>query len=273
MVYQERRGNMRSRTGLSARMALDVLKYILALSLLVYLVARGTQALGYYWQWYRVPRYLFEASGKGLKPGPLLEGLLVTLRITGLGLVLAFLFGLAAVLLRLSGSFTGRALSRAYLELVRNTPLLIQLFFLYFALAPVLGMSAFSTAVLSLSLFEGAYISEILRAGILGVPVGQWEGALSLGMSPWEAYRFVVLPQAFRNVLPPLASQAISLVKDTALVSTIAISDLTMQGQAIVSETFLTFEIWFVVAAIYLTVTLGLSVLAHALEGGAGHPA
>jgi polar amino acid transport system permease protein len=261
------------RTGLSARTAWDVGKYVLVLAGLTLLVARGTQALGYYWQWYRVPGYLVDLSSAGLEAGPLLKGLLVTLHITGLSLVLAFLFGLAAVLLRLSGSFTGRAVSRAYLELVRNTPLLIQLFFLYFAIAPVLGMSAFATAVLSLSLFEGAYISEILRAGILGVARGQWEAGLSLGMKPWETLRHVVLPQAFRNVLPPLTSQAISLVKDTALVSTIAISDLTMQGQAIVSETFLAFEIWFVVAAVYLVLTLGLSVAAHALDGLAGKPA
>jgi polar amino acid transport system permease protein len=264
---------MRSRTGQPVRTAFDVLEYALVLSLLVFLVAKGTQALGYYWQWYRVPRYLFEPSGGGFAAGPLLKGLEVTLTITGLSMVLAFLFGLAAVLLRLSGSFTGRAVAKTYLELVRNTPLLIQLFFLYFALAPVFNMNAFSTAVLSLSLFEGAYITEILRAGILGVPKGQWEGAVSLGMSPWESYRHVVLPQAVRNVLPPLTSQAISLVKDTALVSTIAISDLTMQGQAIVSETFLTFEIWFVVAAIYLAVTLTLSVMAHGLEARFGHPA
>jgi polar amino acid transport system permease protein len=264
---------MRSRTGQPVRTAFDVLEYALVLSLLVFLVAKGTQALGYYWQWYRVPRYLVEHTGTGFAAGPLLMGLKVTLTITGLSMVLAFLFGLAAVLLRLSSSFTGRAVAKAYLELVRNTPLLIQLFFLYFALAPVLGMNALSTAVLSLSLFEGAYISEILRAGILGVPKGQWEGAVSLGMSPWESYRHVVLPQAVRNVLPPLTSQAISLVKDTALVSTIAISDLTMQGQAIVSETFLAFEIWFAVAAIYLALTLTLSVLAHGLEARLGHPA
>jgi polar amino acid transport system permease protein len=261
------------RTGPWARTAWDVSKYVLALAALAFLVARGAASLGYYWQWYRVPGYLIERTDAGLAAGPLLKGLLVTLHITGLSLVLAFLFGLAAVLLRLSGSFTGRALSRVYLELVRNTPLLIQLFFLYFALAPVLGMSAFATAVLSLSLFEGAYISEILRAGIQGVARGQWEAGLSLGMKPGQAYRYVVLPQAFRSVLPPLTSQAISLVKDTALVSTIAISDLTMQGQAIVSETFLAFEIWFVVAAIYLVLTLGLSTAAHALEGLAGKPA
>ncbi|HOW99613.1 MAG TPA: amino acid ABC transporter permease, partial [Deltaproteobacteria bacterium] len=110
---------MRKAAGIPARAVFDVLKYVLVISLLVYLVVRGTQALGYYWQWYRVPRYLFAPTGEGFVAGPLLKGLLVTLRITGLSLVLAFLFGLVAVLLRLSGSFTGRAVSRAYLELVR----------------------------------------------------------------------------------------------------------------------------------------------------------
>ena len=117
-------------------------------------------------------------------------------------------------------------------------------------------MERYASAVLALSLFEGAYISEIIRSGILGVPKGQWEAALSSGMNTWETYRFVILPQAVRNILPPLTGQAVSLIKDSALVSTIAIYDLTMQGQAIVSETFLVFEIWFTVAAIYLVFTI-----------------
>ncbi len=96
---------------------------------------------------------------------------------------------------------------------------------------------------------------------------GSGEASRSLGLSTWESYRHVILPQAFTLVLPPLTSQAVSLVKDTALVSTIAIYDLTMQGQAVVAETFLAFEIWFVVAAMYLVLTLSLSVLAHRLEG------
>jgi polar amino acid transport system permease protein len=98
------------------------------------------------------------------------------------------------------------------------------------------------------------------------VPKGQWEAGLGSGLSVFEVYRFVVLPQAVRNILPPLTSQAISLVKDSALVSTIAIYDLTMQGQAIVSETFLVFEIWLTVAAVYLAITMTLSVLVHRME-------
>jgi len=248
------------------RILIDTGKFALLILFLVYLLARGMTSLGYHWQWYRVPRYLLVSAPDGLSAGPLLRGLMVTLRITAVSMVLAFLIGLAAVLLRLSGSFSARGVSRVYLELVRNTPLLIQLFFLYFVISPIVGMDAYASAVLALSLFEGAYISEIIRSGILGIPKGQWEAALSSGMNAWETYRLVILPQAVRNILPPLTGQAISLIKDSALVSTIAIYDLTMQGQAIVSETFLAFEIWLTVAFIYLIFTITLSMLANSME-------
>ncbi|MRR36425.1 amino acid ABC transporter permease, partial [bacterium] len=240
--------------------------YVLVIMLVITVITMGTRSLGYYWQWYRVPAFLFRFTDTGFVPGPLLLGLLVTLRIAAVSLLLAFFFGLAAVMLGLSGSLAGRAIGRVYLELIRNTPLLIQLFFMYFVVSPLVGINAFTTAVLTLSLFEGAYVSEILRAGILSVDKGQWEASRSLGLGTWETYRFVILPQAFVHVLPPLTSQSISLIKDTALVSTIAIYDLTMQGQAIVAETFLSFEVWFVVAAMYLAVTLSLSVLVNGLE-------
>ncbi|MDT8273610.1 MAG: amino acid ABC transporter permease [Desulfomonilia bacterium] len=244
----------------------DLLKFLFFAAGMILLLISGTRTLEYHWQWYRVPRYLFRITEEGFTSGPLLDGLLVTFQITGVSLFLAFSLGLVAVLFRLSNSFSARALARAYLELIRNTPLLIQLFFLYFVISPIVGMNAFSSAVLALSLFEGAYISEIFRAGILSVPKGQWEAAYSSGLNSFEVYRFVVLPQAVRNIIPPLTSQAISLIKDSALVSTIAIYDLTMRGQAIVAETFLAFEIWFTVAAIYLAITISLSALVSVLE-------
>jgi polar amino acid transport system permease protein len=235
-------------------------------AVLVWLAVQGSEHLGYNWQWYRVPRYLATVKDGHLHAGPLLEGLLVTLRITGVGLVLALVFGLVTAVARLSRSWTAQLLARGYLELIRNTPLLIQLFFIYFVLAPILGLERFTAAVLALSLFEGAYASEIMRAGILAVPRGQWEAASSLGLGSLSTYRHVVLPQALRLVLPPLTSQAVSLVKNSALVSTIAIYDLTMHGEAIIAETFLTFEIWFTVAAIYLLLTVALATLASRLE-------
>ena len=176
------------------------------------------------------------------------------------------IFGLIAALLRLSDSFVGRATARCYVEIIRNTPLLVQIFFLYFVLAPILGFSRFYAGVLALSLFEGAYASEIFRAGIVSIQKGQWEAAHSLGLSKYGTYRYVILPQAIRRVLPPLTGQAISLIKDSALVSTIAIYDLTMEGRAIIAETFLTFEIWFTIAAIYLTITISLSIIVNVME-------
>jgi polar amino acid transport system permease protein len=245
---------------------IDSGKFFLLAGIVVWLLSAGTGGLGYQWQWYRVPRFLFTTDGGGWTAGPLLQGLLVTLRISVLSLVCMFVLALTTALLRLSGSFTARALARGYLELIRNTPLLIQIFFVYFVLSPVLDIGAFASAVLALSLFEGAYAAEILRAGIVSIHRGQWEAAHSLGLGAFDTYRSVILPQAVRRVLPPLAGQAISLIKDSSLVSTIAIYDLTMEGQKIVSETFLVFEIWFTVAAIYLVMTLGLSLAVRILE-------
>jgi len=245
---------------------IDLLKFALLAVVLTTVMIRSTEGLGYHWQWYRVPRYLLSAAEGAWMPGLLLKGLFVTLQITAVGLVVASAFGLVTALMRLSNSILARMLARLYLELIRNTPLLVQLFFIYFVLSPVLAISGFTSAVLALSLFEGAYASEIIRAGILSIPRGQWEAAFSIGLNTWRTYRLVILPQALRSIAPPLTGQAISLIKDSALVSTIAIYDLTMQGQTIVAETYLVFEIWFTVAAIYLVITLALSFTVAFME-------
>lgn len=197
----------------------------------------------------------------------MLQGLWLTLEITAISLLLSLFIGLLTALMRLSISPMARGIARVYLELIRNTPLLIQIFIIYFVFAPILDFGRFSSAVLALSLFEGAYASEIIRAGILAIPRGQWEASASLGLTKAQSYRQIILPQALRQMIPPLTSQGISLIKDSALVSTIAIYDLTMQGQQIIAETFLSFEIWFTVAAIYLAVTITLSFLVSYLEG------
>ncbi len=247
--------------------SLHIFAFILLLSGLAVLLYVNSLSLGYKWQWYRIPGYLLTKNAVGhTVPGALLRGFGVTLEISGISMVFTVLIGLFTAFLRLSSSVVGRTLARIYLELIRNTPLLIQILFTYFVIAPLLELSPFVSAVISLSLFEGAYTSEIIRGGIISVPGGQWESAYSLGLSTLDTYRFIILPQTFSQILPPLASQSVSLIKDSALVSTIAIVDLTMAGQEIVSETFLTFEVWFTVAVIYLTITVPVSLVIRSLE-------
>lgn len=244
----------------------DVLLYLAVIGLLIWAVLSGSESLGYDWQWNRVMRYLYSTRGGEFHFGPLLKGLLVTAQITLISMSLSLLFGMTAMLLGRSRSILGRIIAKGYVQSVRNTPLLIQLYVIYFVVAPILGMGAFTSAVLALSLFEGAYMAEIFRAGILAVPKGQWEAASSLGLTPYLSYRYIILPQAVRNVLPPLTSQMISLVKDSALVATISVFEMTMQGQTIISETFMVFEIWFTVSAIYLAINFSLSLAVRMME-------
>lgn len=244
----------------------DTAQFLLLLALIFWFFNRSVEDMGYNWQWYQIPSYLYSWDENGFVPGPLLYGLGVTAKISAISLLCAFSIGLLTALLRLSSSVPAKVVSRLYLEISRNTPLLIQLFFLYFVMGPILGLDRFWAAVLALSLFEGAYASEIFRSGIVSVEKGQWEASHSLGLSYKHAYRLIVIPQAVRRVLPPLASQAISLIKDSALVSTIAVYDLTMATQILISETFLTFELWFTAALMYFVITIILSLMVSGLE-------
>lgn len=229
-------------------------------------VLSGAEGVGYDWQWYRVWRYLGRWTEGAFVPGPLLDGLGMTVRIALSGLVLATLAGFGAALLRLSPWAAGRGLAHAYIGCLRNTPLLLQLFFVYFLIAPMIGVGPFGAAVLALGLFEGAYMAELFRAGLQSVPRAQWEAGISLGLGAWGTLRMVMLPQAVRRILPPLTSQLVSLIKDTSLVSAIAVADLTMQAQVVIADTFLAFEIWLIVAALYLLLTLCVAVPARWLE-------
>ena len=149
---------------------------------------------------------------------------------------------------------------------LRNTPLLLQLFCVSFLFAPAIGVGPFGAAVLALGLFEGAYMAELFRAGLQSVPRAQWEAGISLGLGVWNTLRLVILPQAVRRMLPPLTSQLVSLIKDTSLVSAIAVADLTMQAQVLIADTFLAFEIWLIVAALYLALTLCVALPARWME-------
>jgi len=244
----------------------DIFQFLLLMACLAWLFFKSSGQLGYNWQWYRIWRYLIRIDEAGIHGGVLLDGLAVTLKICAVSMLFSLAIGLATTFSRMSHSPLLRLVARIYLELTRNTPLLIQIFFIYFVLGPLLGLERFSAAVLALSLFEGAYVSEIFRSAISTIDKGQLEAGYSIGLSAFLNYRYIVLPQVVRIALPPLTNQMISLIKDSALVSTIAIFDLTMEAQNIIAETFLTFEIWFTVAVIYLLFTVSLSGIAVYLE-------
>jgi len=248
------------------QLAIDVGQIALLLGGTLWLVVNGARSMRYDWQWYRVPEYFLRVVDGSLVWGPLAKGLLVTLEISALGLVLTMVIGLVTAVLRLSRSFAGRLLATSYLELIRNTPLLVQLYVFYFVLGPILGIGRFWTGVLCLAFFEGSYATEIIRGGILSVAKGQWEASQSLGLSRYAGFRNVILPQAMRLMLPPLTGQSVSLIKDSSIVSVIAIFDLTNEGRNVISDTFMSFEIWFTVAALYLVLTVSLSALAAWFE-------
>lgn len=243
-----------------------ILQIAILLTAIVWVLDSGAQAMGYQWQWERVPDYIAFYEDGEWWPAELVDGLIVTLKISAISLFFTLVIGFVTALLRLSNSKVGNAIGTAYVELIRNTPLLVQIYLLYFVFGPVIGLDRFSTAVLALSLFQGAYTAEIFRAGLNSIPKGQFEAAKTLGLSPLFAYKDVILPQVLQRTLPPLTNEVVSLIKNSSIVSVMAIFDLTTEARNIVSETAMPFEIWFTVAAIYLALTLSLSGLSAWLE-------
>lgn len=200
-------------------------------------------------------------SNSEWKAGPLTMGMLMTLWLSAAASFFGLIIGLVTGLCRVSKNYTLRSLSIFYVEVIRGTPLLVQIFIFYFFLGTVLDISRVVAGVSALAIFAGAYVAEIIRAGIQSVPKGQTEAARSLGMSATQNMIYIVMPQALKRVLPPLAGQFISLIKDSSLVSVIAITDLTKSGREVITSTFATFEIWFTVALLYLLLTSVLSQL------------
>ncbi|MBE0582528.1 MAG: amino acid ABC transporter permease [Desulfofustis sp.] len=198
--------------------------------------------------------------------GPLLTGLWTTLLISAAASVLGLIIGLVAGLMKISRNYTVSMLAAIYVEIIRGTPLLVQIFIAYFFIGTVFNLDRNVAGIGALALFAGAYVAEIVRAGIQSIPKGQMEAARSLGMSMPQAMTEIILPQALKRILPPLSGQFISLIKDSSLVSVIAITDLTKSGREIITSTFATFEIWLVVAAMYLVVTSLLSQFVFYLE-------
>ena len=234
--------------------------YGVIIFVIVYGAYAGAQSMGYNWQWYRVPQYFYTVTDEGFQFGEIVFGLLKTLQLSTTAFIFATVLGLIVALLRLSGLIICTGVAIAFLEFIRNIPLLVLLYLFYYVLGPIFGFDRYTASILCLGVFHSVLISEIFRAGIEAVAKGQWEAATSIGMSKGQAYRYIILPQSIRFMLPPMTGEVVHMVKSSAIVSVIAVAELTTIGRNIISDTYMSFEIWFTIAAVYMVVTLILSV-------------
>lgn len=246
--------------------SIAVVLYFVVVGAIVWMSYTGARQMGYNWQWYQIPKYFYSFTEDGFQPGEILTGLWATIVLSLTSFILATLLGLGVALLRLSGLVVGKGVAVGYLEFVRNIPLLVLLYLFYYVLGPVFGFDRWTAAVMTLAVFHSALISEIFRAGINSVSTSQWEAAASIGMSRAQAYRYIILPQSVRFMLPPLTGEVVHLIKSSAIVSVIAVAELTTIGRNIISDTYMSFEIWFTIAAVYLALTLVLSFGVSAVE-------
>ena len=270
---------------------LDAVLLTLLLGAVAFVAYRITVGLHYSWNWAVIPQYIlrYDVESDRWVANYLLQGLLTTIRLSLWSGMLALLFGLCMALARTGRSLFWQMVSRCYVELMRNLPPLVLIFIFYFFLADQLALllgiddlvrnsgerlqsvigllfckpeqlSAFLAAIITLAVFEGAYITEIIRAGIQGIERQQWEASHALGLSRLQTLRYIILPQAMRQVLPPLAGQFISLIKDSAIVSVISIQELSYQGTQLMASTYLTIEVWVTISIMYLLLTLPASM-------------
>ena len=198
----------------------------------------------------------------------LLVGAGVTIQITVLSTAIGFVIGLIVGVARISHVRLLRMLAEVYVEFFRGTPLLVQIFLFYFALPVLTGqrIDPFIAAISACGINSGAYVAEIFRAGIQSVDEGQMEAGRSLGMTWLQTMRYIIVPQAFKRVIPPLGNEFIAMLKDSSLVSVIGFEELTRRGQLIIAKTYGSFEIWMSVAVIYLVMTLTISRFVAYLE-------
>lgn len=276
---------------------LDFLLFGIVSAIAAYAIYRINDVLVYHWDWSKVASFIVHRDDKtGQWTGNLLlRGLATTLRLAFWATILASVIGLAMGICRTSRNLTLRIISRAYVELIRNIPPVVFIFVFYFFISsqifPVLGLDNVSTSsalvdnavfrllfgspdlltnflsgLICLALFEGAYITEIVRAGIESVPKGQWEAARSIGLSRFNVQRDVIVPQAMRTILPPLAGQFITLIKDSAIVSLISVQELTFLATEVASSTTRVFETWIIVAGMYFVICYSFASLFARLE-------
>jgi len=207
------------------------------------------------------------------KPDPYLaiikfvpDGILVTFKVTVGAIALATVFGLITGLGRISRNRLINGIASLYVEVIRGIPLLVQIFYIYYALGRFVKIPDILSAIIAMAVCYGAYMGEVFRAGIQSIPKGQMEAALSLGMTRGQAMGHVILPQAFKVVLPPVGNEFIALLKDSSLVSILAVADLLRRGREFASESFTYFETYTVIALIYLIITLFFSKLIGIME-------
>jgi polar amino acid transport system permease protein len=269
---------------------LDVVVATLILLLAAYIAYRLTMKLNYKWNWSIIPQYLFffdETEGRW-KANVLIQGLLTTIRLTVWSTLLAIVFGFITGIMRTTPRLFNRLVGRSYVELIRNVPPLVLIFIFYFFVSdqimPILGVeefirsrspdtqkvlgfffstpdlfTAFISGMFTVAIFQGAYITEIVRAGIQSIAKGQWEASYALGLSWRQQMTYIILPQALKRVLPPLANEFINTLKYTAIVSVISIQELTFQAMQVMAATYVTIEIWLTVTVIYLVMCMTLS--------------
>ena len=254
--------------------------------------------LNYNWRWGQIPNYIvrYHTGREEWFANLLLQGLVATIRISIYASILAVILGTILGIARCSANLTIRMLARTYLEFLRNIPPVVVIFIFFFFLSQQLinalnieswartiarsddkavwefffgDMRRFPSlisGVIVLALFESAFVGEIVRAGIQSVDKGQREGARSIGMNRFQEMRYIVLPQAIKRVLPPLANQFITLIKDSAIISLISVQELTFKTVELVASTRLLFEAWITTAAFYFVLCFGLSMLFRRLE-------
>jgi His/Glu/Gln/Arg/opine family amino acid ABC transporter permease subunit len=197
----------------------------------------------------------------------LLHGLLLTVTLTFIVIILALIFAIPVALFRMSQNRLIRTVASVYVEVIRGTPLLLQLVYIYYVL-PTMGinLNAFVAAIVGLTLNYTAYMSEVYRGGIMAVPKNQWEAAATIGMTRAKAFRRIILPQALRIVTPTLGNYFISLFKDTALASVVTVQELTFTGQIISARSYQYFTIYTVTAILYLSVGYPAALFVKWLE-------
>jgi len=276
---------------------LDVVVATLILLLAAYITYRLTMKLNYKWNWSIIPQYLFffdETEGRW-RANVLIQGLLTTIRLTVWSTLLAIVFGFITGIMRTTPRLFNRLVGRSYVELIRNVPPLVLIFIFYFFVSdqiiPLLGVeefvrssspetqkvlgfffsspdlfTAFLSGMFTVAVFQGAYITEIVRAGIQSIARGQWEASYALGLSWRQQMTYIVMPQALRRVLPPLANEFINTLKYSAIVSVISIQELTFQAMQVMAATYVTIEIWLTVTVIYLVMCMTLSFGVQWLE-------